>query len=320
MKSPPAKSTVGKPTMAQRIARALPTLSRAHHKIADHVLSHPLQVATLPIDELAAVLEVSVATVNRFARALDFPGYPQFRAALVLGFESALAPVEKLRHRIENPATTVDVFSSALADIQRNIGLTQQALEAESCEQAVKAILGATRIRIIGFGASSWLGGLLQRNLDSHCDDVQLLANIEGSSFAARMLSRLQATDLLIVIGFPRYSADAVFLTQRAADAGIPVLAITDRPTSPLAPLAKTALYVQTNSEYFSNCEASALALIEALCSAVAHHSKASVDGATKLAESVLPWIYESNGSGLRPATSAARKASKKKAKQDVKK
>lgn len=275
--------------------------------MADYVLSHPLLVATQPIDELAAALHVSVATANRFARALGFDGYPQFRAALVLGFENALAPVEKLRNRLESPATAVDVFVSSLSNIQRNIGLTQQALDAQSCEQAVNAILSAKRIRIIGFGASSWLGGLLQRELDSQCNDVQSLANLEGSSFAARMLSRLQPSDLVIAITFPRYSADTVFLAQRACDAGVPVLALTDRVTSPLARLARVSLYVQTESEYFSNCEASALALIEALCSAVAHQNKrSSIKAATQLAESVLPWIHGNANTGLRPSVTTA--------------
>ena len=155
-KSPP-------PSMAQRIAETLPTLTRAHRKIADHVLVHPLKVATQPIDELATALEVSVATVNRFARALGFDGYPPFRAALVRDFENALAPVDKLRNQLETPATPADVFASSLNDIQRNIELTRNALDPTSCERAVDAILKAQKIRIVGFGASSWLGGLLQR-------------------------------------------------------------------------------------------------------------------------------------------------------------
>ncbi len=293
-KSPP-------PSMAQRIAETLPTLTRAHRKIADHVLVHPLKVATQPIDELATALEVSVATVNRFARALGFDGYPPFRAALVRDFENALAPVDKLRNQLETPATPADVFASSLNDIQRNIELTRNALDPTSCERAVDAILKAQKIRIVGFGASSWLGGLLQRGLDTHCDDVQLLANIEGSSFAARVMGRLKPTDLVIVIGFPRYSADTVYLAQRAAEIGVPVLALTDRVTSPLAQLALVSLYVHTDSAYFSNSETSALALVEALCSAVVHRCQGSLDGAAQLAESMLPWIHGNHANCLRP-------------------
>lgn len=302
----------GNPSMAQRIARLLPSLTRSHRQMADYVLAHPLQAAIMPIDELAGTLGVSVATANRFARALEFDGYQQFRAALVLGFESTLAPVEKLRSNLEQPTTVADVFAAALQENQRNIDLTRQSLDADSCQQAVKAILSAKRIYIVGFGASSWLGGLLQRNLDLYCDNVQLLASIESSSYGARTLTKLQPTDLLIAIAYPRYFSDTVFLTRRAREAGVPVLALTDRVTSPLAPLATVALYAHTDSQYFANSEASALALIEALCSAVAHSAKNSVKAATQLAESVLPWLQGNDSSRLRLAAATPAPAPRK--------
>ena len=291
----------GNPSMAQRIARALPTLTRSHQQVAKYVLAHPLQVATMPIDELAATVGVSLATANRFARALEFDGYPQFRAALVLGFEATLAPVEKLRSKLEHPATVNDVFDSALSEIARNLEATRQSLDAQSCEQAVDAILKARRIFIIGYGSSSWLGGLLQRQLDLYCDNVQLLASIEGSSNGARMLSRLRPQDLVIAIAFPRYFSDTVLPASRAHEAGVPVLALTDTPASPLASMATVALYAQTDSPYFSNSEASVLALIEALCSAVSHCAKGSLQAAARLTESVLPWLDGNHANRLRP-------------------
>lgn len=291
--------------MAQRIARRLPMLSRSHRQVADYVLAHPLQAATLPIDELAAAVGVSVATANRFARALEFDGYPQFRAALVLGFEATLAPVEKLRNTVAHPATVADIFVSALEESQHNIEKTRQSLDIQSCIAAVEAILGARRIYIAGYGTSSWLGGLLQRCLDPYCNNVQLLASVEGSSYGARILTRLDAGDLLIAIAFPRYFDDTLLLARRARAAGVPILALTDRVTSPLAPLATIALYAHTESQYFANSEATVLALIEALSSAVAHRAKDSLKAATQLAESVLPWLHGTHPERLRAVSVA---------------
>lgn len=298
--------------MAQRIARMLPMLSRSHRQVADYVLAHPLQAATLPIDELAATVGVSIATANRFARALEFDGYPQFRAALVLGFETTLAPVEKLRSTLAHPATVADIFAASLEESQRNISLTRQAIDSQSCTAAVNAVLGARRICIVGFGTSSWLGGLLQRCLDPYCSQVQLLASMEGSSYGARILSHLNASDLVISIAFPRYFEDTILLTRRAREAGVPVLALTDRVTSPLAPLGTVTLYAHTESQYFSNSEAAVLALIEALCSAVAHGATGSVKAAAQLAEAVLPWLHGPNPARLRPAGDGAKPLSRK--------
>jgi DNA-binding MurR/RpiR family transcriptional regulator len=303
-------------SVAQRISKVSSALTKSQRELADYVLAHPLQVATMPIDELARTVGVSVATANRFARVLDFDGYPQFRAALVLGFESTLAPVEKLRSNLERPSGVVDIFAGALADAERNIARTRESLDQRSCERAVAAILKAERIFILGFGSSSWLGGLLQRSLDLYCGNVQLLASIESSSYAARTLSRAGRKDLVIAIAFPRYFSDTEMLARRARDAGVPVLALTDRVTSPLTPLASVALYAHSDSEYFANSEASVLALIEALCSAVAHSAKDSVKAAAQLAESVLPWLHETatrrpQGEPAAPAPRARRRTSR---------
>ena len=127
------------PTMAQRITLALPTLTPSQRQMADYITAHPLQVATMPIDGFALATGVSVATANRFARALQFDGYAQFRSALIRDFASTLAPVEKLRQHREQATATVDVFSASLEDSRRNIQQTRQSLDAQSCEQAVTA-------------------------------------------------------------------------------------------------------------------------------------------------------------------------------------
>jgi len=293
------------PALAQRIARLLPALTPSHRQIADWVLAHPLHAATMPIDELAATVGVSVATANRFARALEFEGYAQFRAALVLGFETTLAPVERLRSKLEHSSSVAEVCAGVLAEIQHNVEATRQALNPQACEQAVESILAARRVYVVGFGASSWLAGLLARGLDPYCEHVQSLATVESASFAAKVLARARPADLLVAIAFPRYLADTVLLARQARDAGIPLLALTDRVTSPLAALASVSLYAKVDSHYFASSEACALPLIEALCSAVAHRAKGSVKAATQLAESVLPWLHGADGA--RPGTGRAK-------------
>lgn len=251
-------------TVAQRIAQALPRLTRSHRQVADFVLEHPLQVATLPIDELAAAVGVSVATANRFARALDFDGYATFRAELVRGFESLVAPVERLRGNLERPTTVAEVFATALDESRRNIEATRQSLDYAACEAAVQRILKARSVYIGGFGASAWLAGLLQHGLDGSCSDVRMLSSVSGVTHAARSLMHAGPQDLFIGLTFPRYLTDTVALAQIAKGQGCAVLALTDRPSSPLAPLADVALYCQTETSYRPNCETSVLALIEA--------------------------------------------------------
>src|SRR3546814_5190403 len=86
--------------------------------------------------------------------------------------------------------------------------------------------------------------------------------------------------DLIIAIGFPRYLTDTVTLGRAAQQAGVPVLVLTDKPTSPLAPVATVALYAHTSRQLSSNSEAAVLGLVEGLSAAVAHRAKNSIQAA----------------------------------------
>ena len=291
-------------TVAQRIAQVLPRLTRSHRQVADYVLMHPLQVATLPIDELALAAGVSVATANRFARALGYEGYASFRAELVRGFEPLIAPVEHLRGNLAQPSTVADVFAAALEESHRNIEATRRTLDYGSCERAVQHILEARTVFIAGYGASAHLAGLLHHGLDAYCADLRLLPTVSGVTHGARSLSRGTPADLLVAIGFPRYLTDTVTLAGLARAHGVRVLALTDRPSSPLAPLADVVLYAQAETRYRPNCETSALALIEALTSAVALRTPGAFQLAGKVVESVVPWLH--GAQGLRTAASTA--------------
>lgn len=287
-------------TIATRISRSKASLTRAHQQVANYVLKHPLQAATMPIDELAAAVGVSVATANRFARAIGLAGYPVLRAELVKGFEAMLAPVEKMRVRLEQPGSVHDAFVAALEESQRNIAATQRALEGEACEAAVQAIVQARRIYALGFGASGWLAGLLQRSLEAYCDNVHLMGGVGGASQGARQLPRMGAGDLCIAIAFPRYLSDTVVLAQAAYERGVCVLALTDGPHSPLVPAAHHCLYAHTESYHAANSESTVLALIEALVGAVALRAHGSVQGAARITEAVLPWLHGSGRASVR--------------------
>ncbi|WP_342049834.1 MULTISPECIES: MurR/RpiR family transcriptional regulator [unclassified Cupriavidus] len=283
-------------SISERIARSLPTLTPAHQRMAGYVLDNLFRAATMRIDEFATAVDVSVATANRFARALGFEGYPQFRAELVRGFEATLAPVERLRTELERPSSVADVIAAALEDGARNLEATRRSLDADACERAVDAILGAERVYVMGFGASGFLAGLLQHGLEMHCRMVTSVSNAGGASHAARQLFKLQPQDLVIAIAFPRYVADSMLLAQRVKAHGGRLLALTDGPTSPLAPLADIALYANAGNRLSANSDATVLALIEALCGAVAYRSARSVKAAAEMTEFLLPWLYGAPG------------------------
>jgi DNA-binding MurR/RpiR family transcriptional regulator len=279
-------------TINERVGQYYSSLSKSHKKTADYVVSNAFRAATMSIDELANAVGISNATANRFARALGFDGYPQFRAELVSGFESMLAPIDNLRTEISKTATSAEVISRTLQEDINNIEATRHKINPEVCEKVVKLILEAEHIYIVGYGASAFLGGLMGHGLSIFRPKVQYSLGSGGPAHSARHLFRYTPKDLVIGIGFPRYATDTTMLLTQVKSKKIPIIAITDVPSSPLAQIADYSLYAQTNSHYSANSESAVLTLIEALCSAVAHQAESSIDNASEMAEFMLPWLH----------------------------
>ncbi|VVE51498.1 MurR/RpiR family transcriptional regulator [Pandoraea terrigena] len=292
--------------LTERIVRAMPDLTPAQQRMAAFVLDNTFRAATMRIDEFADAVGVSLATVNRFARALGFDGYPQCRAAMVRGFEATLAPIESLRTSKAQASASADVMAASLAQTTENLEWTRRALDASTCERAVDAILQARRIYVLGLGASGYLAGLLHHGLDPYCENVQAVVGAGGSTHAARQLFKLREGDLVIALAFPRYVTDTITLCQRLRGRGVPVMVLTDSPTSPLAPLGDIVIFVRSKPRLSSNSEASVLAMIDALCDAVAQRAKHAVDRATELTDFLLPWL---DSASLAQATAASRLA-----------
>jgi len=73
---------------------------------------------------------------------------------------------------------------------------------------------------------------------------VQVPAMLHDSMGLLDHRFALRRTDALLAIGFSPCSQETLALAQDARARGLPVVALTDRPDSPLAPLADTVLAV----------------------------------------------------------------------------
>src|SRR5260370_308562 len=226
----PSTAPLAEQTISARIAAAMPSLTPIHRRMGEYVRANLFRAATMRIDELASVVGASVASANRFARALGFDGYPAFREALVRGFEATLAPVERLRSAQESPASGAQWLSASLAETIANLDATRLAIDAATAEAAVDSILAPPRVFVLGYGASAVLAGVMEHGLPPHHDSVESLALIGGPTHAARRLFSAKAEDLVIAIAFPRYVDDTIALPSLSPRLGPHLLSLTTPP------------------------------------------------------------------------------------------
>src|SRR5262245_45178808 len=121
--------------IGRRIARAYRGLSQGQRRAADFLLGKPFDAATMTIEEFASAAAVSPATANRFARALGFARYIDFRTEIVEAIRPARAQEEKLA-AARHGASAAGMAKGSLAEDLANLRNTADALSAVQAEAA----------------------------------------------------------------------------------------------------------------------------------------------------------------------------------------
>ncbi|TPW29164.1 MurR/RpiR family transcriptional regulator [Martelella alba] len=255
--------------VARKIAEAYPAMPAALRKFADLVLSEPLHVARLSVHDAVALIDVSVATANRFATTLGYEGYPEFRSELIAGFEALLEPFTRMERKLAAKPTPATVFQASLKEDIANLEETLGMIPEETIMRAARLILGAERIFIAGFDLSAHLGGLLAIGLSNLGTPVRTVESGGGTIGALRHLVDYGPKDLVIGIAFPHYFRETLQLVEYAHDRGTPVLGITDGLGSPLAALAAESLFVSAHHDFNPPSSTAIAGVVEGLVAAV---------------------------------------------------
>ncbi len=128
------------------------------------------------------------------------------------------------------------------------------------------------------------------------CADACVISMEGGNENAAYRLAAITDQDVLRAIALPRYSQDTLQLSRFAQERGATVLAITDSPASPLAPIARHVLFAPADHPVLTSSNIAVLALIEGLVAGVMARNKEAVKLATELTESVMSYLHVPGG------------------------
>lgn len=291
----PSNITVYASPVMRKLAAVAPDLQPSLRKVADFILRHPLKAATLTIEELAQATGTSPAAVNRLARAMQLGGFSALKTALVATLQDLVSPVDKLRNELAQRSDGSFGLHEQMRIAGSNLGSTANGNSQDSFAAVVEVLAKARRVYILGFGNSAYLAGLAAANLVPYCADAVAVSMEGGNENAAYRLASITAEDALLAISLPRYSLDTLQLARYALERGAKVLAITDSPASPLAPIADHSLFATAEHPVLISSNIAVLALIESLVAAVMTRNKEAVRLAAELTESVLSYLHVPN-------------------------
>ncbi len=245
-------------------------LTKTSKRIGAFILDHETDACFMTSTELAGELDVSEASVIRFARALGFSGYMDFQRSLrkshteKLGrISSAVAvPYERLQASMATEGG--DYIQEFLLNTQTNITSVVRNNPKPTFDAAIELLVAARRKYIVASRANTGVASYCNLLLRHQLPDV--IPTWESSVNVIDHMCDITRQDAVILFSFPRYSEMDRQALQMAEDAGAKILVISDRPSAPLAQFADVLLTVDVDTNTFFNSYVGVELVMEILC------------------------------------------------------
>jgi DNA-binding MurR/RpiR family transcriptional regulator len=212
------------------IAAASDRLTPTERRIAEAVLEDPTLLAFGTVSDLAERCGTSRPTIVRFAHKLGFSGYSDLQDEVRAGLSQELArPSERIRRADTESARDRTALEEALSTALAELTPERLSLLAAPIEEANRVwILSGETSRA---GAHALHSGLSMLRPDVHLvEDHAIGRTLGGAS---------QDGDVAVILDFFRYRRTTLLAATALADRGVPIVAITDGPLSPLTALTE---------------------------------------------------------------------------------
>lgn len=266
------------------IRQKYPTLPENQRKVADFLLAHMREAPFLSILEIERQSGASKATIVRLAQRLGYRGFLEMRGQLIERVQSQMRITEMfpLRSRHANEETLVAV---AHQDV-KNINQTIAHIDREVFVEVAQMILRADRVYTLGLGISSLMSKVLAYSLRQVA--VNCTPFVHDHETFVEQIHLLDRKDLLIPFSFPPYSNETIEVVKLVAERKIPVVAMTDKVTSPVSFYADRVIPIVSQNMLFTNSISAISVVINALTTEVALRNKAKAKQILRESEELL--------------------------------
>jgi DNA-binding MurR/RpiR family transcriptional regulator len=225
-----------------RLADVLDSLPRRLRQCADYIAANTDRIAVSTVAELAAGADVPPSAVMRFCQILGFTGFSEmqrlFREAYSPGWPDYATRLKNLKDGSGGqPAALLAEFVEAG---RLSLETLAKSLDEAVLAQAVAVLARADTVHVMGlrraFPVASYLAYVF--------DKMSVPAMLHDGVGKLDHRFALRPGDAVLAITFAPYSEETLSLSAEARARGLPVVALTDRLTSPLARHATAVLTV----------------------------------------------------------------------------
>jgi len=251
------------------ISVAYKGLSPQMQRAAMVVLDDPRAVAIHSMRAMAARASVSPPTMLRLATRVGFPNYEAFRDVFRQGVSAGNYGdrADNLRRRTGHDGLPGLIARTAEAAIHGIEGFSETAFGQE-VERVAELAAAAETTYVVASGAS------FGQAVSFHYVCRMAMPGIElANNMGIRAIDGLATAgpkDLVLAISTSPFAAQTVEAAQFAHRRGVPVAAVTDRRSSPIALIAEAAICIDTSSPHYYPSMITLNATLEILSAAIA--------------------------------------------------
>lgn len=201
-------------------------LTKSEKRIANFLRKNQEESAFLSAGEIASRLDLSEATLVRFARSLGFSSYPAMRTVLQDNFRRRVTHSARLRGRLNDLRDGGDIFERLTATEVDFLTQALDSIKREELNNAVEILHEHDRVFVFGLGPSVSLVDLLELRLRRFGREVVPLTN-SGREFL-EYLTMMGEKDLLFVICFFDQNPALKLVIDYANKVGATIIMLTD--------------------------------------------------------------------------------------------
>jgi DNA-binding MurR/RpiR family transcriptional regulator len=234
------KGTLVTNDLSQVVRVHFEQLTKSEKRIARYLLRNLDEVAFMSAAELSDRLRLSEATVVRFARSLEFSGFPELRATCQSSFRERVTHASRLRGKLDELRQGGDIFEQLTVSEIDYLTQALQTVDRQAIELAVTLLRNQNRIFVFGLGPSISLVDLLTIRLTRV--GRQVISLTASGREVIEPLILLNKDDLLFAIGFFDVTPALKLVLEHAQNVGAPSILLTDTLGSLLGDRANVVL------------------------------------------------------------------------------
>lgn len=213
-----------------QIQQNIQSYTLGQKKIAKYIIENPQELLSMSVQELAAKLDTSSASLVRFSKMLGLKGFTDLKQRVSAGL-SKISNTDSLKE-IDKGDSVAEIKKKVLIRMDYMVQQVNKVLDNKQVERAAQLIRKSEYVFSFGLGASS----LAAQDISQKFSRIgkQAVFNTDITLIATSM-TLLKNKSCLIAVSNSGETTEVVKICNLAESLGIPVIGITQQINSKVA-------------------------------------------------------------------------------------